>query len=275
MTTFFIAESNMGTLMKSEVEIFLDNFLFAVNYLNKTGIAYVEKLIGLKKNVLIDSGVFALASDYSRKTGIPISDAITRDPESMDGFKDLFGRYVEIIKRFEKDLWGYIELDLGGQENKIRIRGELEKLGLKPIPVYHPLNDDYSYFDHLCENYNRIAIGNLVSVNNKNKRKILWDINKRRAKYPGVRIHFLGFSMSADCFNIRVDSCDSSEFSGVFRWATVRSKILLKNFAYLERRVFKNKEQVERFKVARISALETASNLINYQNYSKEINVYQ
>ena len=57
-----------------------------------------------------------------------------------------------------------VEVDQGGRENKIKTRARLEKMGLRPIPVYHPLNDGWDYFDYLAENYDRICMGNVVNA---------------------------------------------------------------------------------------------------------------
>lgn len=59
--------------------------------------------------------------------------------------------YVEIIRKFENDAWGCIEIDQGGRENKIKTRAMLEGMGLRPIPVYHPFLDGWDYFDYLTE----------------------------------------------------------------------------------------------------------------------------
>jgi hypothetical protein len=43
----------------------------------------------------------------------------------------------ELATTYEERLWGYIELDKGGRENKLRTRTRLHNHGLNPIPVYH------------------------------------------------------------------------------------------------------------------------------------------
>ena len=61
-------------------------------------------------------------------------------PEEMPKFDRLLTRYIDVVRELEPGLWGYIELDQGGAEGKQRTRAYLESQGLRPIPVYHPLD---------------------------------------------------------------------------------------------------------------------------------------
>lgn len=275
MTMFFIADSDMFTLSEARLELYFDNFLFAMNYLDNSGFEYIEKISPMGKNVLIDSGIFNLASDYSRKHGIPIREAFTKDPEKIDGFNDLFDKYVETIRVYGKYLWGYIELDIGGQQSKIRIRRQLENLGLRPIPVYHPLADEDNYFENLCDKYDRIAVGNIVDSSGYFKKKIIWNIDKRRKKYPDLWIHFLGMSLNTNCFPFKIDSCDSSEPSLPVRFARLSQKVLLRSESGLDRDHFINDEKYGRIKTYKISGMDQKSNMMNCDNYQKELDAYQ
>lgn len=279
MTMFFIADSCMLTLMQGGLENYFDNFLIAMNYLDNSAIEYIEKIAPLGKNILIDSGIFALASDHSRKNNIPIRDAFTSDPEKIDGFAELYDKYVKIIKTYEKKLWGYIELDMGGQENKKRIRNQLENLGLTPIPVYHPLADDDSYFDYLCNKYTRIAVGNIVDAESDFKKKIIWNIDKRRKKYKNIWIHYLGMSLNPCCLTFRVDSCDSSEPSLPVRFARLVNKTLLKSSNILEKcdfcEISGSNKLDNRIKTYQISGMQSKSDMMNCDNYQKELDAYQ
>jgi hypothetical protein len=92
-------------------------------------------------NVLIDSGVYWLATQHAKARNLTMDQALGADPESIEEFAWLFDNYVKVVERFGERSWGYIEIDQGGRENKIRTRARLEALGLRPIPVYHPFND--------------------------------------------------------------------------------------------------------------------------------------
>ena len=133
---------------------FLEFMLLAVNELGTDTMQdEVEHQIDLGKHVLIDSGVYALAMNHAKDHGLSHNEALGLAPEKVDGFAHLFELYVSVMKRFGAGSWGYIEIHQGGRENKIKTRAKLERLGLRPIPVYHPLNDGWEYFDYLAERY--------------------------------------------------------------------------------------------------------------------------
>lgn len=161
--------------------------------------------------VLLDSGIFWLTQRHMRKhPGMRMDEALALAPADVDGFDKLFEAYVALARQHEHRLWGYIELDQGGAANKRRTRAELEALGLRPIPVYHPLNDGWDYFDELCERYDRICMGNVVQANAETRRHLLATLWERRRRYPDVWIHVLGLTVNETCTVYPVSSCDSS-----------------------------------------------------------------
>ena len=94
--------------------------------------------------------------------------------------------------RYGSRLWGYIELDQGGAVHKRRTRTALEQAGLAPIPVYHPFNDGWDYFDELCARYDRICVGNVVQAPRAIRCRIFATVWERQRAYPDVWIHYLG-----------------------------------------------------------------------------------
>jgi hypothetical protein len=275
MTLFFVVDDSISNFKNSEIENYLDNFLFPINEIDASNNEYITKLISMGKTLLIDSGIFSLCSEYASKNSIPLEQAFTVNPEKFDGFDKLYEKYIRVIGELKDNVWGYIELDIGGQENKKRIRAELEKKGLNPIPVYHPIGDDYDYFDYLCRRYNKICVGNLVNAATPVKNKIIWGIDKRRRKYPDLWIHYLGISLSECCFNFQIDSCDSSGITSIFRWRKIHSKALLRNCDCIQKKIFNYNGRIQREKAYKISAINVHSNIKTCQNYLEELNVYQ
>src|SRR5579884_1416889 len=108
------------------------------------------------KRIFLDSGVFNLAMTFAKKHNVSHDVALSMAPDEIEGFKELFEKYVDLVRTYGKRLWGYIEIDQGGRDNKIKTRAKLEALGLRPIPVYHPFSDGWDYFDYLAERYDRI-----------------------------------------------------------------------------------------------------------------------
>ena len=112
----------------------------------------------------LDSGVFNLTNEHMRAHGITMDEALSLAPSEIDNFDWLFDTYVEILREISDQLWGYVEIDQGGMDNKEATRRRLQAAGFEPIPVYHPLNDGWEYFDTLASNYDRMCIGNRPSV---------------------------------------------------------------------------------------------------------------
>lgn len=178
----------------------------------------VEEPIERGSKLFLDSGIFNLTNNHMRATGCTMDEALALAPEEITGFDDLFARYVELVQRYEPRLWGYIELDQGGLHNKRRTRQRLHDLGLNPIPVYHPLNDGWDYFDELAETYDRICFGNIVQASVPVRMQLLTTMWERRRRYPHLWIHILGFTANEWLLAIPSDSCDSSTWCGPLRW---------------------------------------------------------
>lgn len=196
-----------------------DWLLIAVNELEAaTSVAQVKRHAEAGKHVFIDSGVFNLTNVHARRHNVCMDEALTLAPEQIDGFEDLFVRYVELVRDLGDKIWGYIEIDQGGRENKIKTRAKLEALGLRPIPVYHPFNDGWDYFDHLAENYDRICLGNVVQADIETRKRLIATAWERRRRYPNLWIHALGLTPSVLTTAFPINSCDSSTWVSANRW---------------------------------------------------------
>ena len=214
--TYFVASDVMHLFYASPCH---DQLLVAVNELeSKSTIEVVRRLIDARKKVFIDSGVFALSTDHAKRHGITMDQALSMAPDQVDGFNELFERYVALMQEVGDKVWGYIEIDQGGRENKIKTRARLEALGLRPVPVYHPFNDGWDYFDYLAENYDRICFGNVVQADSETRKRLLATAWERRRKYPHLWIHMLGMTSSEITTAYPINSCDSSTWLSGIRW---------------------------------------------------------
>jgi hypothetical protein len=195
------------------------NLLVAVNELvDPEKRMLLEEWAEQDRRIFLDSGVYWLATQHARAHGMSMNEALGIAPDKMDGFEDLFAAYVEIVKGYESHLWGYIEIDQGGKDNKRRTRRQLEKLGLSPIPVYHPLNDGWDYFDELASEYDRICLGNVVMASPEQRKRLLATMWERRRKYPNLWIHALGLTPNEMFLAYPMNSCDSSAWISNARW---------------------------------------------------------
>lgn len=195
------------------------HLLVAVNELEgRAGLRFLEATLRHGSHLFIDSGVFNLSTKHAKTHKITMDQALSTPPDEIDGFQELFDRYISLMREFGDRVWGYIEIDQGGRENKIKTRARLEALGLRPIPVYHPMNDGWDYFDFLAQNYDRICFGNLVKADVGTRKRLLATMWERRRKYPNLWIHCLGVTPSELTNAYPPNSCDSSTWLFSVRW---------------------------------------------------------
>lgn len=218
---------------------YTENLLVAVNELSDSTSQHVKDMCAKGYRVFLDSGIFNLTNVHARKYNVRMDDALALAPDEIEGFDSLFERYLGLVDELGDKVWGYIELDQGGRENKIKTRARLESMGYRPIPVYHPLNDGWDYFDHLAENYDRICFGNLVQASAEVRKRLLATAWERRRKYPHLWIHLLGMSVNENLCSYPVNSCDSSSWLSIIRWATsATEKAGLKRFSNFGQELF-------------------------------------
>lgn len=214
---YFIASGVERIHWGQEVHNFL---LVAVNEIRTDkDMSRVEAWIDSGKSVFIDSGIYALAMDHARKHGVSHDIALNLPPGEIDGFDELLERYVFIVRKFGDRCWGYIELDQGGRENKIKTRRMLEDdYGLNPIPVYHPFGDGWDYFDYLAERYDRVCFGNIVQANANERKMLIATAWQRHRKYPDLWLHVLGLTPNELLYAMPINSGDSSSWLSSVRW---------------------------------------------------------
>lgn len=213
---YFIASNPSRLNLAAEVN---SHFLIALNELvSQRDMESFQAWLAAGKMVFLDSGVYHLAMSYARQHNLSMNAALGAPPESMEGFEGHFERYVALVRRYESQLWGYIEIDLGGRDHKIKTRQRLEALGLRPIPVYHPLNDGWDYFDHLAQRYDRICFGNIVYADVQTRKRLLSTLWDRRRRYPHLWVHVLGLTPDTLMHAYPASSADSSSWLTSVRW---------------------------------------------------------
>lgn len=202
------------------------HMLAAVNQLNSArDLSTVIKFMDAGRSVLIDSGVYELSTRHAEAHGLSMNEALALAPARVDGFNDLYSRYCTLMQQLGDRAWGYIEIDQGGMDNKIKTRARLEAAGLRPIPVYHPINDGWDYFDFLAKRYDRICFGNVVMADIGARKRLIATAWERRRKYPHLWIHALGMTPSETTTAFPINSCDSSTWISSVRWGQHRAMI--------------------------------------------------
>lgn len=193
----------------------------------------IEHLLSIGTRLLVDSGVFWLTNEHKRKHGITMDEALALPPDRIDGFDWLWRSYTNVHRLYGDRAWGFIELDQGGAENKRKTRAKLHDIGISPMPVYHPLNDGWDYFDELATQYDRICCGNIVQAQGPLRIRLLQTIAERHRAYPDLWIHFLGFTPNQWVNAIPVDSCDSSTWLSGLRWGQLSDQCMSRSFGDL------------------------------------------
>ena len=174
------------------------------------------------RDLFFDSGIFSLAAAHAAKHDMPLDRAIDMPLDQVDGFDELFACYVDICRRFGAKSWGYVELDLGGKEHKKHTRARCEALGLRPIPVYHALNDGWDYFDELAQQYDRICFGNIAMADQMTRKRLVATAWERRRHYPHLWIHLLGFKPSEFTAAFPANSMDATSWMNHHRFGGQR-----------------------------------------------------
>lgn len=197
------------------------HLLVAVNELgSQANVDQIKRFVDEGYKVFIDSGVFWLTNEHARKHNMRMDEVLALAPTAIDGFDELYQRYSSLIADIGDRVWGYIEIDQGGKENKRKTRAKLEKQGFRPIPVYHPLVDGWDYFDELATKYDRICFGNVVQADPPTRKRLIATAWERRRQYPNLWIHLLGVTPSELLAAFPINSCDSSTWLRLARWAS-------------------------------------------------------
>lgn len=247
-----------------------NDFLIALNEIKgERTVLKIREACG-KGKVLIDSGVHELAAREHRRTGDSFATIFSRDPFEIEGFNAWIEKYTVIMNELKDVVWGYIEIDLGGPVGKRKIRAMLEDSGLRPIPVYHPLIDNYEYLDELFDQYDRICVGNLADRPYEIRREILLTIKKRNTKNRFV--HLLGYTPDELMWGMGFDSSDSSTWVQGPRWGFIQEKASFNTFSRVEDDIVPIRGQENdgmNWKSTELSALFSSMQMKGYRSWQE------
>lgn len=211
------------------------HILVAVNELGDGDLERVLAMAEVGAKVMLDSGIFNLANTHARRHQTTMDQALALAPEEIDGFAELRARYVRAVRVLHGNLWGFVEMDQGGMANKRRIRAGLEdELGMSPIPVYHPFNDGWGYYDELAESYDRMCFGNIVQASQHDRKRLVLTAWERRRRYPTLWTHLLGFTPNHWLLGLPLDSCDSSTWLAAVRHGGQSDQAALRTMGHLQ-----------------------------------------
>lgn len=229
---YFLASS--PDIWKDMAHVHSD-ILIAINEVaSKSALKTFGSMMTKDVRIFVDSGVYNLAMEHATRHNIPHDQALKVPIDEIDGFEELFDTYCDLALKYQDKVWGMVEIDSGGREQKIKTRAKLEKKGIRPIPVYHPLNDGWDYFDELAANYDRICVGNIVQASRYVRKHLLATIWERKLrKNPNMWIHILGLAPNEWLCAYPLNSCDASSWLNTVRWNGYKTRTLLKTFSDL------------------------------------------
>ena len=156
-----------------------------------------EKYLKKWEMFLLDSGAFTFMSGTGKTN-----------------FDEYLTKYIEFINKY--DIKYFFELDVdsvAGYEKVKEYRKRLEKeTGKKCIPVWHKSRGKDEFF-RLCENYEYIAIGGIVTKEIKpdEYKYFSWFIDEAHKR--NCKIHGLGFTKTKQLEKIKFDSVDSTTWN--------------------------------------------------------------
>lgn len=137
------------------------------------------------------------------------------------GKEILLEEYMEFLKEWEDQLFGYLALDVlgdpAGTDANLQV---MLNDGLKPIPV-HVRGDEQARMDQLFGWSDWVALGGLrrphVGWSSKSyvKQKMLWA--------QGRNVHWLGYTNQGMVRGFKPYSCDCSNWSSGARWGTFQT----------------------------------------------------
>lgn len=157
--------------------------------------------------IMMDSGAFSFQMFLFKHLETPNIDQLRNKTIDM---------YVEFCKKRSKDWDFYVTFDYVREVEVVwKVTKELEKRGLKPVPVYHGDASLDWIKKYLDAGYMRIGCSPLLGVrsSHKNLRFYLDNLFRTVEPYKGVKLHGFAMTSLSTMFGYPWDSVDSSSWS--------------------------------------------------------------
>lgn len=230
----------------------------------------IDEHIHWHERFFLDSGVFGLAAEHARKHNVSHNEALKTPVEQIEGWASFVAFYVHVCRMYKDSMWGYVELDLGGTYQKIKTRSYLEGLGLKPIPVWHPLQDGLDYGEMLMQNYDRICLGNLVKSDEDTRQTVLRAMAKVKGRKYTTWVHALGLAIVPFALSYPINSLDAMTWMAAMMYPKRQTYSLLHKFDMDAPRIYDSRQLY--FMGSAVLQKQVACNQDNWRSYqaSKE-----
>ena len=201
MILYLVADSGLRTLQVRKYIDFKLNILLSYHYFknkNLDKLLYETFKLNLS-NVFFDSGAF---SAHTQGVEIYIDDYI----EYINKYKHLFTVYsnLDVIRDFKSTY-----------KNQLI----MEQSGLNPLPVFHA-GSPFTELERLCEKYDYIALGGMVSFHIKKRMPFLIKSFKIAKKY-NTKYHGFGCTTYKILKSLPFFSVDSSSSTSGVRYGNL------------------------------------------------------
>lgn len=188
----------------------------------------------LKKNKNLFEGVNILQSFYYVNDFTPVmikhcksfmldSGAFTFFSSGKNvNWTEYVKKYAQFINQYNVDLFYELDIDvLIGYEKVLYYRKMLEDLtGKSPIPVWHKSRGKDNFYK-MCEDYNYVAIGGIVSKEISPKEYDVFTPLINIAHKNNTKIHGLGFTNLKGLTKYKFDSVDSTSWVSGNRFGAI------------------------------------------------------
>jgi len=224
MKVFFVYSASYSDLLReADVRILINFATIGVRGERKIPVGF--------KDVIIDSGGYQLQVGTSLGIYSPnrlveqdvrdLSYIGTRQIWKKKPDVNLYAMWLSMELPKHPEVSGFFNLDiLGDGIESMENQFKLEKLGVRPIPIWH-LGEGEEYLEYYCRNYDYIGVGGLIagSTSKGSLKKLVTLLNQ---KYKGPKYHFLGIGITgASVFmEARPYSVDFSTWSNPARFGS-------------------------------------------------------
>ena len=208
---------------------------------------WTEWAIPKLKNFMLDSGAFTFMTSHKGKVN----------------WEKYLQEYADFINRNDVKLFYELDIDsIVGYEKVKEMRKWLEMAtGKKPIVVWHKSRGKEEFLN-MCDEYDYVAIGGIVSkeISRKEYQLFPWFINEAHKR--GTKIHGLGFTNLEGVRKYRFDSVDSTS------WTTGNRFGAIYRFNGKTMEKF-GKKDGQRLKDSRAVAVHNFNEWVKFQKYAE------
>lgn len=158
------------------------------------------------KMFLLDSGAFTFMNNFKGKIN----------------WDEYIQKYAEFINKYGIKYFFELDIDsIVGLKEVERLRNKLEKLtNKKCIPVWHK-NRGLEYWKKMCNEYNYIAIGGIVTKEIKPQDYKYFIPMLKIAKNNNCKVHGLGFTSTSQLKKYHFYSIDSTSWLKASRFGKI------------------------------------------------------